>query len=197
MIFVHLCPDCVFQSDTCIKVHKNGPRSLVDMTNKDVKNQFNTLIVYPEQFMALLQERRPDIYGARVQEPTVRTHPESNPGTQPKHSSKQSAPSGSSQKVSVVKRGRFKLRVNKKRRTLRDEPYDDSQIHEAAETAILDERPQENTEEAGITITRIVDGGKTADQDSDSDDNRPISLCVKRRLEEPTAATSIEIPMSP
>ena len=53
------------------------------MTNKDVKNQFNTLIVYPEQFMALLQARMPDTYAARVQESTVRTHPESNPNTLP------------------------------------------------------------------------------------------------------------------
>ena len=37
LIFVHLCPDSVFQSDICIKVHKNGPSSFVDMTNKDVK----------------------------------------------------------------------------------------------------------------------------------------------------------------
>ena len=40
LIFVHLCPESVFQGDTYIKVHKNGPRSFVDMTNKDVKNQF-------------------------------------------------------------------------------------------------------------------------------------------------------------
>ena len=66
LIFVHLCPDVVFQSDLCIKVHKNGPRSFMDMTNKDVKNQFNTPIVYPEQFMAFLQARMPDKYGARV-----------------------------------------------------------------------------------------------------------------------------------
>ena len=83
LIFVHLCPDVVFQNDLCIKVHKNGPRSFVDMTNKDVKNQFNTPIVYPEQFMALLQARMPDTYGARVQESTVRTHPESNPTLNP------------------------------------------------------------------------------------------------------------------
>ena len=93
-IFVHLCPDSVFQGDTCIKVHKNGPRSFVDMTNKDVKNQFNTPIVYPEQFMALFQGRMPDKYGARVQDSTVRTHPESNPNIQPKQSTKQSSPSG-------------------------------------------------------------------------------------------------------
>ena len=37
----------------------------------------------------------------------------------------------------------------------------------------------------------------TAEQNSDSDDNRSISFCVKRRLEEPTTATSMEIPMSP
>ena len=135
----------MFQSDTYIKVHKNGPRSFVDMTNKDVKNQFNTPIVYPEQFMALLQARMPDKYGVRVQESTVRTQPKSNPSTQPKHSSKQSAPSGSSQKVSVAKRRRFKLRANKKRRTLRDEHSDESQIPGATKTAIPDERPQENT----------------------------------------------------
>ena len=81
MIFVHLCPESVFQGDTYIKVHKNGPRSFQDMTNKDVKNKFNTPIVYPEQFLALLQERMPDKYGAKVQESTVSTHPESNPST--------------------------------------------------------------------------------------------------------------------
>ena len=51
----------------------------MDMTNKDVKNQFNTPIVYPGQFMVLLQARMPDKYGARVQDSTVRTHPESKP----------------------------------------------------------------------------------------------------------------------
>ena len=94
LIFVHLCPEYVFQGDTCIKVHKNGPRSFVDMTNKDVKNQFNTPIVYPEQFLALLQARMPEKYGARIQDLNVSTHPESNPSTQPKHTTKQSAPSG-------------------------------------------------------------------------------------------------------
>ena len=197
LIFVHLCPHAVFQSDICIKVHKNGPRSFVDMTNKDVKNQFNTPIVFPEQFMALLQARMPDIYGARVQESTVRTHPESNPNTEPKHSSKQSAPSGSSQKLSVAKRRRFKLRVNKERETLRDEPSDESQIPEAAETINPDATttvvPDEGIEEAGIPITQIVDGGENADKDSDSEDNMPISFCVKRRVEEPCA----DVPKTP
>ena len=48
LIFVHLIPDAVLQNEICIKVHKNGPRSFVDMTNKDVKNKFNTPIVYPQ-----------------------------------------------------------------------------------------------------------------------------------------------------
>ena len=88
LIFAHLCLESVFQADTCIKVHKNGPTSFVDMTNKDVKNQFNTPIVYPEQFMALLQAGMLEKYGARVQDSNVSTHPESNPSTQPKHSTK-------------------------------------------------------------------------------------------------------------
>ena len=115
LIFVHLIPDVVLQNEICIKVHKNGPRSFVDMTNKDVKNKFDTPIVYPQQFLALLQARMPDVYGARVQESTKETHPESNPSTQPKHSSKQSAPSGSSQQVPVVKRRRFKHKAQKGR----------------------------------------------------------------------------------
>ena len=178
----------MFQSDICIKVHKNGLRSFVDITNKDVKNQFNTHIVYSEQFMALLQERMPDKYGARVQDSTVRTHPESNPGTQPKHSCKHSAPSGSSQKVLVAKGRRFKLRTNKKKSNLRDETSDESTIPEAIKTAIPDEGPQEVPQEAGIPITKIVDGGTSADKDSDSEDNLPIRFCVKRRVEEPSAS---------
>ena len=68
-------------------------------------------------------------------------------------------------------------------------PLMNQQIPEATETAIPDERPhEENTEEAGIPVTKIVDGGLTAEQDSDSDDNRPISFCVKRRVEEPSAS---------
>ena len=96
----------------------------------------------------------------------------------------------------VVKR-RFKLRANKNKSTLRDETSEEFTIPEATETAIPDERPQEITEEAGIPITTIVDRGTTADKDSDSEDNMPISFCVKRRLEEPSIAASIEIPMSP
>ena len=64
LIFVHLILDDMLQNDICIKVHKNGPRSFVDMTNKDVKNQFNTPIVYPQQFLALLQARLPNVHGA-------------------------------------------------------------------------------------------------------------------------------------
>ena len=71
---------------------------------------------------------------------------------------------------------------------MRDEPSDESQVPEAAEIAIPDERPQENTEEAGIPVIKIVDGGISADKDSDSEDNMPISFCVKRRVEEPSAS---------
>ena len=53
------------------------------------------------------------------------------------------------------------------------------------------------TQEAEIPITKIVDGGTTADKDSDSEDNFPISFRVKRRLEDPSVAASMEIPMSP
>ena len=42
-----------------------------------------------------------------------------------------------------------------------------------------------------------MDGGTTDDKDSDSEDNMPISFSVKRRLEEPSIAASMEIPMSP
>ena len=89
------------------------------------------------------------------------------------------------------------MRANKKRSTLRDETSEESTIPEATETAIPDERPQEVTEKAEISITKIVDGGTTVDKDSDSEDNMPISFYVKRRLEEPSAATFMEIPMSP
>ena len=68
------------------------------------------------------------------------------------------------------------------------EPSDESQVPEAAEIAIPDERPQEHTEEAGIHVTKIVDGGISTDKDSDSKDNMPISFCMKRRVEEPSAS---------
>ena len=127
----------------------------------------------------------------------MRTHPESNPSTQPKHSSKQSAPSGSSQKVPVVKRRRFKTKANKKRRTLGDETSEECQIPEAPETTNPDATatavPDEGVEEAGIPITQIVDGGEKADKDSDSEDNMPISFCVKRRVEE----SSADVPKTP
>ena len=58
----------------------------------------------------------------------------------------------------------------------------------------LKKGPHEGIEEAGIPITKIVDGGTTADKDSDSEDNLPIRFCVKRRLEEPSVAPSMEIP---
>ena len=83
------------------------------MTNKDVKNQFNTPIVYPEQFLALLQARMSDLHGARVQESIERTHPESNQAPNPNSLPKQTAPSGSSQQVLVVKRRRSKQKPTK------------------------------------------------------------------------------------
>ena len=183
LIFVHLIPDAVLQNETCIKVHKNGPRSFVDMTNKDVKNKFNTPIVYPQQFLALLQARLPDVYGARVQETTEGTHPESNPSTHPKHSSKQSAPSDISQKVPVVKRKRFKHKAQKGRGSPAEETSEESPIPETTATTI----PGENDEAAGIPITQIVDGGDQAEKDSDSEDNLPLSFCVKRRVQKRTA----------
>ena len=135
----------------------------------------------------------PEKYGARVQESNVSTHPESNPSTQPKHSTKQSAPSGSSQKVPVVKRT-IKMRVNKNKTILRDENSEDSTTPDATTAAIPDEGPQEVVQKAGIPITKVVDGKTTADRDSYSEDNLPIRFCVKRRLEEPSVATSVEIP---
>ena len=125
----------------------------------------------------------PEKYGARVQDSNVSTHPESNPSTQPKHSTKQSAPFGSSQKVPVVKR-RIKMRANKKKTILRNEDSEDSTTPGATAAAIPDGGPQAAVQEGSIPITQIVDGKTTADKDSDSEDNLPIRFCVKRRLEE-------------
>ena len=83
----------------------------------------------------------------------------------------------------VVKRRRFKTKANKKRRTLSDEPSEDSTNPEATAAAVPVEEPQEVSQEAGIHITQIVDGGENADKDSDSEDNMPIRFCVKRRVE--------------
>ena len=183
LIFVHLIPDAVIQNENCIKVHKNGPRSFVDIANKDVKNQFNTPIDYPQQFLALLQERLPEVYGARVQETTEGTHSESNPSTHPKHTPKQSAPSGISQKVPVAKRRRIKHRAQKGRGSPAQTSSEETPIH------------GEDVGAAGIPITQIVDGGEQADKDTDSEDNMPIGLkfCVKRRVEDSTA----EVPKTP
>ena len=183
LIFVHLIPDAVIQNENCIKVYKNGPRSFVDIANKDVKNKFNTPIVYPQQFLALLQERLPEVYGARVQETTEGTHSESNPSTHPKHTPKQSAPSGISQKVPVAKRRRIKHRAQKGRGSPAQTSSEETPIH------------GEDVGAAGIPITQIVDGGEQADKDTDSEDNMPIGLkfCVKRRVEDSTA----EVPKTP
>ena len=191
LIFVHLIPDAMLQNDICIKVHKNGPRSFVDMTNKDVKNQFNTPIVYPQQFLALLQARLPDVHGARVQETTEGTNSESNPSTHPIHTPKQSAPSGSSQKVPVVKRRRVKHKAQKGRGSPAETTSEETPIPDTPRTTI----PGEDVGAAGIPITQIVDGGEQADKDTDSEDNMPIGVrfCVKRRVEDSTA----DVPRTP
>ena len=183
LIFVHLIPDAVIQNENCIKVHKNGPRSFVDIANKDVKNQFNTPIDYPQQFLALLQARLPEVYGARVQETTEGTHSESNPSIHPKHTPTQSAPSGISQKVPVAKRKRIKHRAQKGRGSPAQTSSEETPIH------------GEDVGAAGIPVTQIVDGGEQADKDTDSEDNMPIGLkfCVKRRKEDSTA----EVPKTP
>ena len=183
----------------CIKVHKNGARSFVDMKNKDVKNQFNTPIVYPQQFLALLQARFPDVHGARVQETTEGTNSESNPSTHPIHTPKQSAPSGSSQKVPVVKRRRIKHKASKGRGSQAEETSEETPIPETPQTTNADATattvPGHGDEAAGIPITQIVDGGEQADKDTDSEDNIPtgVRFCVKRRVEDSTA----EVPKTP
>ena len=191
LIFVHLIPDAMLQNDNCFKVHKNGPRSFVDMTNKDVKNLFNTPIVYPQQFLALLQARLPEVYGARVQETTERTNSESNPSTQPIHTPKQSAPSGSSQQVPVVKRRRVKHKASKGRGSPAKSTSEETPITDTPQISI----PGENVGGAGIPITQIVDEGEQADKDTDSEDDMPIGLrfCVKRRVED----SSAEVPKTP
>ena len=198
LIFVHLCPDSIFQGDTCLKIYKNGPRSFQDMTNKDVKNKFDTPIVYPEQFLALLQERMPDKYGAKIQEQNVSTHPESNPSTQPKQSTKQSAPSGSSQKVPVVKRIKMRAQKPKRKTIMRDESSEEIVNPDASRSAIPDEEhiAKEAVHGAGIPITQVVDGKVNADTDSDSEDNIPIRFAVKRRVQEQSVSTSVELPKS-
>ena len=119
------------------------------------------------------------------------------PSTQPKHSSKQSAPSGSSQQVPVVKRRRFKHKAQKGRGSPGDETSEESQIPEAPKTTNTDETatvvPDVGVEAAGIPITQIVDGGEQADKDSDSEDNMPLSFCVKRRVQERSA----DVPKTP
>ena len=50
------------------------------------------------------------------------------------------------------------MRANKKRRTLRDEPSEDSTNPEATAAAVLDEGPHEVNKEFDIPVTKIVDG---------------------------------------
>ena len=181
----------MIQNENCIEVHKNGPRSFMDIANKDVKNKFNTPIVYPQQFLALLQERLPEVYGARVQETTEGTHSESNPSTQPIHTPKQSAPSGSSQQVPVVKRRRVKHKASKGRGSPAKSTSEETPITDTPQFSI----PGENVGGAGIPITQIVDEGEQADNDTYPEDDMPIGLkfCVKRRVEDSTA----EVPKTP
>ena len=83
------------------------------------------------------------------------------------------------------------MRANKKKTILRDEDSEDSTL-DATAVVIPDGGHQEVVQEAGIPITKVVDGKTTTDKDSDSEDNLPIKFCVKRRLEEP----SVDIPRS-
>ena len=45
-------------------------------------------------------------------------------------------------------------------------------------------------------FTPVVDGKVNADTDSDSEDNVPIKFCVKRRVQEQSVSTSVEMPKS-
>ena len=84
----------------------------------------------------------------------------------------------------------------KRKTILRDEDSEDSANPDATEAAIPDEEPQEAVHGASIPITQVVDGKINADEDSDSEDNIPIKFCVKRRFEEQSVSTSVEIPKS-
>ena len=76
-------------------------------------------------------------------------------------------------------------------------PQKNPKIPEAPKTTNPDATatavPGEGVEAAGIPITQIVDGGESADKDTDSEDNMPIRFCVKRRVEDSTA----DVPKTP
>ena len=127
------------------------------MTKKDGKNKFDTPIVYPEQFLELLQKRMPDKYGAKIQEQNVSTHPESNPSTQPK----QLGPSGSILRGASCKKNQDESAQKPKKKTiLRDEDSEETTNPDASGAAIPDEDPisKEAVHGAGIPITQVVDG---------------------------------------
>ena len=67
LIFFHLCQNVTFENDERLPAHTNSARSWADM-NKDEKHGFVSTIEYPPAMMALLQERMPEIYGARAQD---------------------------------------------------------------------------------------------------------------------------------
>ena len=89
----------------------------------------------------------------------------------------------------VVKRKRFKHKAQKGRGSPADETSEEYQIPETAETTI----PDVSVEVVGIPITQIVDGGELADKDSNSEDNMPLSFCVKRRVQKRSA----DVPKTP
>ena len=86
----------------------------------------------------------------------------------------------------------------KRKTILRDEDSEESANPDASGAAIPDEEPlaREAVHEAGIPTTQVVDGKVHADTDSDSEDNIPIKFCVKRRFQEESVSTSVEMPKS-
>ena len=127
-----------------------------------------------------------------LREPILNPTSAPNPNTLPNSQS----PSGSSQQVPVVKRRRFKHKAQKGRGSPGVETSEESPIPEAPKTTNTDATATAvpgGVEAAGIPITQIVDGGQQADKDSDSEDNMPLSFCVKRRVQERSA----DVPKTP
>ncbi|KAK1356058.1 hypothetical protein POM88_049314 [Heracleum sosnowskyi] len=194
LIFNHLCPNVVFENDVVLPICRITENNIKSLVNSDKANGFIGNAFIPDEVRFFLHRKMPTRYGLISNAMRQgQSHLVPNPSIHPKQSKQSSATSNVSQKTLVVK-------AKKSART--DVSGRQSGSKDFTSTPITKKKLQGGVQ--GVLVKKAAKRGEAVSvkrklvlkDETDSEDDLPISSVMNMNKEVADTATAAVVPLS-
>ncbi|KAK1356342.1 hypothetical protein POM88_049598 [Heracleum sosnowskyi] len=194
LIFNQFCPDVVFEEDVILPICRITENNIKSLVNSDKANGFSGNAFIPDEVRLFLKEKMPTQYGS-VSDSVGQgqSHLVPNPSIQPKQSKQSTATSIVSQKTLVVK----------PKKSARSDVFGrQSGSKDFSSTPLTKKKIQGGVQ--GVLVKKVAKGVEAVSvkrklvlrDETDSEDDMPISSKIKMNKEVADTATEVVAPSS-